>query len=340
MSAEKSEKIITLSHGSGGEQMRKLITGHIVPRFDSDILELLGDSAIVDIPHGKRIAFTTDSYVVDPIFFPGGDIGYLSVCGTVNDLAVSGASPKYISAGLIIEEGFLVVRLEKILDSMARAAREAGVELVTGDTKVVARGAADKIFINTAGVGVVKDSLELGPGRCRAGDALIVSGPVGTHGASIVVARREFGLEVDLESDVAPLAAQVEALLEAVPDVRMMRDPTRGGLAGVLNEIAAGSELGVELEEARIPVLDAVRGVCEILGFDPLLLANEGIFAAVVPSPDADHALETLHSAGAGQAACVGHLVEDELKVVTLKTLVGGQRMVIPLGGELLPRIC
>jgi len=337
---EKVEEIITLAHGSGGDQMRELITRFIVPRFENEILILLGDSALVDIPGSERIAFTTDSYVIDPIFFPGGDIGYLSVCGTVNDLAVSGASPRYISAGLIIEEGFAISWLERILDSMARAAREAGVELVTGDTKVVARGAADKIFINTAGLGVVRKSLELSPANCHPGDEIIVSGPVGTHGASVVVARQDFGLEADLESDVAPLTAQVEALLEVAPDVRMMRDPTRGGLAAVLNEIVSGSGLGIELEEARIPILDAVRGVCEILGFDPLILANEGIFAAVVPSTDTARALDALHRAGASRAACVGHLVEDELKVVTLKTLVGGQRVVTSPGGELLPRIC
>ena len=294
----------------------------------------------MELGSGARLAFTTDSYVVDPIFFPGGDIGYLAVCGTVNDLAMSGATPEFISAGLIIEEGFSFRDLGRVLDSMAEAARKTGVKLVTGDTKVVARGAADKIFINTAGLGFIKPSVKLDTASCRAGDAVIVSGPVGSHGAAVLVAREDFGLESELESDVAPLADQVGALLEACPGVRIMRDPTRGGLAGVLNEIAERVGLGVVLEERRIPVLEAVRGVCEILGFDPLVLANEGIFVAVVPAEETGAALGALKSAGAAAAACIGELVQDELKTVTIKTLVGGQRVVTPPAGELLPRIC
>jgi hydrogenase expression/formation protein HypE len=340
VNSENEPKIVTLAHGSGGEEMRSLITGCILPRFRNKLLEQLGDSAVFDIPPGGRLAFTTDSYVVDPVFFPGGDIGYLSVCGTVNDLAVSGARPVYISAGLIIEEGFPFADLEKVLDSMARAADQAGVQLVTGDTKVVARGSADRIFINTAGVGVVKPGVELAPERCRPGDQVIVSGPVGTHGIAIVVARKDFGLEADLESDVAPLAGQVQALIKAAPGVRMMRDPTRGGIAGVLAEIAERAGVGVELEEVRIPVLDAVRGACEILGFEPLFLANEGIFLAVVPPQETASAVEALHQQGAVKATCIGTLVEDELKTVTVRSLIGGRRVVIPLGGELLPRIC
>lgn len=337
---ENKPKIVSLAHGSGGEEMHRLITDCILPRFKNKLLDQLGDSAVFDIPPGGRLAFTTDSYVIDPVFFPGGDIGYLSVCGTVNDLAVSGAKPKYISAGLIIEEGFPFAELEKVLDSMARAAEEARVQLVTGDTKVVARGSADRIFINTAGLGVVEPGVELGPEKCRAGDEVIVSGPVGSHGIAVVVARKDFGLEADLESDVAPLAGQVQALMKAAPGVKMMRDPTRGGLAGVLTEIAERAGVGVELEEARIPVLDAVRGACEILGFEPLFLANEGIFVAVVPPQETDSAVQALHKKGAINAVCIGRLVEDELKTVTVRSLVGGQRVVIPLGGELLPRIC
>jgi len=340
MIGRNKPEIVTLAHGSGGEEMRRLISEYILPRFQNKLLEQLGDSAVFDIPPGGRLAFTTDSYVVDPVFFPGGDIGYLSVCGTVNDLAVSGARPLYISAGLIIEEGFPFADLEKVLDSMARAAGQAGVQLVTGDTKVVARGSADRIFINTAGVGVVEPGVELGPERCRPGDQVIVSGPVGTHGIAVVIARKDFGLEADLESDVAPLAGQVQALIKAAPGVKMMRDPTRGGLAGVLAEIAERAAVGVELEEVRIPVLEAVRGACEILGFEPLFLANEGIFLAVVPPQQTWSAVEALHKLGADKAACIGTLVEDELKAVTVKSLVGGQRVVIPLGGELLPRIC
>ena len=320
--------------------MGKLIRERILPRFDNPLLRTLSDSAVFDIPAGGRLAFTTDSYVVDPIFFPGGDIGYLAVCGTVNDLAVSGAGPLYLSAGLIVEEGLPMTDLEKILESMARAAGEAGVQLVTGDTKVVARGAADRIFINTAGIGLVKEGLALGPERCRSGDAVIVSGPVGTHGIAILAAREDFGLETELKSDVAPLAGQVQALLEACPSVRMMRDPTRGGLAGVLTEIAAAGELSIELQEERIPVTDAVRGACEILGFDPLFIANEGIFAAVIPESHREAALKALARAGAKRAACIGRVVEEEPGTVSIRTVVGGKRIVVPLGDELLPRIC
>ncbi|HUU30275.1 MAG TPA: hydrogenase expression/formation protein HypE [archaeon] len=340
MDASGKDKIITLAHGSGGEEMHKLIADRIVPRFNNAYLNLLGDSAILQIGRGSRIAFTTDSYVIDPIFFPGGDIGYLAVCGTVNDLAVSGAIPQFISAGLIIEEGFPLEDLERVLDSMARAAQKAHVELVTGDTKVVARGAADKIFINTAGLGTLRPGVEIDPRKARAGDEIIVSGPIGSHGIAVVMARENFGMESDLISDVAPLVSQVEALCAVCPGVRMMRDPTRGGVAGVLDEIARKAGLGAVLEEKEIPVLEAVRGACEILGFDPLFLANEGIFIAILPAEDAGRALTALKKAGAPQAARIGRLVEDPLKIVTLKTLVGGQRVVAPLAGELLPRIC
>jgi len=340
VNSQDKPEIVTLAHGSGGEDMRRLIADCILPRFKNKLLDQLGDSAVFDIPPGGRLAFTTDSYVVDPVFFPGGDIGYLSVCGTVNDLAVSGARPMYISAGLIIEEGFPFADLEKVLDSMARAADQAGVQLVTGDTKVVARGSADRIFINTAGIGVVEQGVDLGPGRCCPGDEIIVSGPVGTHGIAVVVARRDFGLEADLESDVAPLAGQVRALIKAAPGVKMMRDPTRGGLAGVLAEITERAGVGAQLEEARIPVLDAVRGACEILGFEPLFLANEGVFVAIVPPQETGKAVEALQRQGALNAACIGRLVEDELKTVSVRSRIGGHRVVVPLGGELLPRIC
>jgi len=337
---KKDTEIVRLAHGSGGEAMGKLIRQKILPRFDNPLLRALSDSAVLDIAPGGLLAFTTDSYVVDPIFFPGGDIGYLAVCGTVNDLAVSGARPLYLSAGLILEEGLPMADLERILDSMARAAAEAEVQLVTGDTKVVARGAADRIFINTAGLGIIDETVALGPRRCRPGDEVIVSGPIGSHGIVILAAREDFGLETELESDVAPLAGQVQALLSACPGVRMMRDPTRGGLAGVLTEIAAAAGLGIELQEAQIPVTEAVRGACEILGFDPLFVANEGIFAAVVPEDGRDAAISALKKAGAAQAACIGRVVEDEARMVSIQTMVGGRRIVIPLGDELLPRIC
>ena len=339
-SGKKETEIVRLAHGSGGEAMGRLIRERILPRFDNRFLDVLSDSAVFDIPSEGRLAFTTDSYVVDPIFFPGGDIGYLAVCGTVNDLAVSGAKPLYLSAGLIVEEGLPMSDLEKILDSMARAAREAGVKLVTGDTKVVARGAADKIFINTAGVGLVRDGLELGPEFCRPGDLVIVSGPVGSHGIAIMAAREDFGMESGLESDVRPLAGQVQALLDACREVHMMRDPTRGGLAGVLTEIAKTGNVGIELREKVIPVNEAVRGACEILGFDPLFIANEGIFAAVVAEEDAEAALGALKRAGAREAASIGRVVDDDPGMVSIETMVGAKRIVLPLGDELLPRIC
>ncbi|MBN2289475.1 MAG: hydrogenase expression/formation protein HypE [Candidatus Glassbacteria bacterium] len=337
---QKETEVVRLAHGSGGEAMGRLIRELILPRFDNPLLHALGDSAVFELPPGARLAFTTDSYVVDPVFFPGGDIGYLAVCGTVNDLAMAGARPLYLSAGLIVEEGLPMTDLERVLDSMARAAGLAGVQIVAGDTKVVARGAADKIFINTAGVGLVREGVSLGPERCRAGDAVLVSGPVGSHGIAVMAARQDFGLETGLTSDVAPLAGQVQALLEACPGVRVMRDPTRGGLAGVLTEIAAAAGLGVELREAAVPGKEAVRGACEILGFDPLFIANEGVFAAVVPAADSEIAVGALKQAGAAEAAWIGRLSGEDPGTVSVETVVGGRRIVVPLGDELLPRIC
>ena len=332
--------VIRLAHGSGGETTGRLIRETILPRLGNPLLDRLGDSAVLALDGGARLAFTTDSYVIDPIFFPGGDIGYLSVCGTVNDLSMAGAEPRWISAGLILEEGFPLESLERILDSMARAAAEAGVQLVTGDTKVVAHGSADRIFINTAGIGIIPDGLELGPERCRPGDRVLVSGPVGSHGLAVLAARKSFRLETSLESDVAPLGAKAAALVRACPGLRMMRDPTRGGLAGVLSEISAGSGLAVELTEADVPVLDAVRGGCEILGFDPLFLANEGVLVAVVAPEDSAMAVKALRESGAEKAAVIGTLSKAQPRAVTVRTLVGGRRMLIPLGEELLPRIC
>jgi hydrogenase expression/formation protein HypE len=339
VSDDRSQKI-GLRHGGGGEEMRALISGEIQSRFDNEYMRALGDSARLSLPGVTEISFTTDSYVVDPPFFPGGDIGRLAVCGTVNDLAVSGAEPRWISCGLIIEEGLPLADLRRVLDSMAAAAHEAGVELVTGDTKVVPRGGADRIFINTAGIGPRVAGSDISIANCRPGDMLLVSGPVGTHGAAILLARDSYGIEADLESDVAPLASQVKALLDACPETHFMRDPTRGGLAGILTEITEAAGVGIELDEPSVPVLDPVRSVCELLGFDPLYLANEGIFLAVVPEQDAERGVEALRAAGAEQAAVIGSVVEDELRIIDVRTEIGGQRILPPPGGELLPRIC
>ncbi|MFH1071227.1 MAG: hydrogenase expression/formation protein HypE [Candidatus Glassbacteria bacterium] len=340
MAAAGDDSVISLAHGGGGEQMKKLIAELILPRFANPVLERLGDSALIELDGAGKLAFTTDSYVIDPLFFPGGDIGYLAVCGTVNDLAVAGAVPRYLSAGLIIEEGFSLRDLERILDSMARAAGEAGVSLVTGDTKVVSRGAADGLFINTSGIGTLIEGVTVDVASCRPGDVVLVSGPVGTHGAAVILAREDYGIEARIESDVAPLTGLVRELAARCPAVRMMRDPTRGGLAGVLCDIAAGAGVGVELDEAAVPVLEAVRGTCEILGFDPFYLANEGVLVAVVPEPDEQKALAALQRSGAPRAAVAGRIRADELRTVTVKSVVGGNRILLPPGGELLPRIC
>ncbi len=335
-----SEQRISIAHGGGGEDMRRLIAGEIQSRFDNEQMRALGDAARLLLPGGAALAFTTDSYIIDPPFFPGADIGYLAVCGTVNDLAVSGATPRWLSCGLILEEGLPLADLRRVLDSMARAAAEAGVEIVTGDTKVVPRGGADKIFINTAGVGELDNRVKIDIRSCRPGDALLVSGPVGSHGAAVMLARENYGIEAELVSDVAPLVGQAAALKTACPSLRFMRDPTRGGLAGVLTEISEAAGVGIELEEKLVPVLDSVRSICELLGFDPLYLANEGIMLAVVPPSDGERALEALSAAGAAAPALIGRIVEDELRVINVRTEIGGQRILPPPGGELLPRIC
>lgn len=337
---EQANRIIGIRHGGGGEDMRRLIADEIQSRFDNEHMRVLGDAARLSLSGGARLAFTTDSYIIDPPFFPGGDIGYLAVCGTVNDLAVSGARPRWLSCGLIIEEGFAFDDLRRVLDSMARAAAEAGVEIVTGDTKVVPRGGVDRIFINTAGVGELDNEVTIDIRSVGPGDVLIVSGPVGSHGAAVMLAREDFGIESELVSDVAPLSGQAAALKEACPSLRFMRDPTRGGLAGVLTEITEAAGVGIELDESRVPVLEPVKSICELLGFDPLYLANEGIMLAVVPEADSERALQALGSAGAACPALVGKVVEDELRIINVRTQIGGQRILPPPGGELLPRIC
>jgi len=290
---------------------------------------------------GDRLAFTTDTYVVDPLVFPGGDIGKLAVCGTVNDLAVGGAVPLHLSCGVVVEEGLPIAALRTVAASMAVAAADAGVRIVTGDTKVVPRGACDKLFINTAGVGVIPAGLELGVGRTRPGDVILVSGFLGDHGAAILNARGDLGLETTVESDCASLHGLVHHLLTACPEIRFIRDPTRGGAATVLNEIAEASGVGLELDETAIPLRAEVRGMCEILGLDPLYLANEGKIVCVAPPDHANRALTALRSHPLGEhAAIIGQANAARPGRVVMQTLFGGRRIVDMLVGEQLPRIC
>jgi hydrogenase expression/formation protein HypE len=339
--AKIKEERITLAHGAGGKATHTLIDALFLEAFRNPLLEAMEDQAVLSVG-GARIAFTTDSYVVSPIFFPGGDIGDLAVNGTVNDLAMSGARPLYLSCGFILEEGFPVADLQRIAASMAVAAQAAGVTIVTGDTKVVQRGKADGCFINTAGVGLLERPVELGAHRCRPGDAIIVSGPIGDHGVTIMLARGELEIEADVKSDTAPLHDLVAALLDAVPDgVRAMRDATRGGVATILNEMAKASNVAVIIEEDRVPVRPEVNGACEILGIDPLYVACEGRFVIVVDGEAAQDALAALQSQPGGErAAVIGRIKDDPPGLVLLKTGFGGTRIVDMLVGDPLPRIC
>ncbi|KAA0233829.1 MAG: hydrogenase expression/formation protein HypE [Actinobacteria bacterium] len=329
---------VLLGHGSGGRLTSELIDGIFLDRFANPELARLGDSAVVEVG-GLRLAFTTDAFVVTPAFFPGSDIGALSVNGTVNDLAMVGAAPLFLSAAFILEEGLLVEDLTTISDSMAEACRVAGVTLVTGDTKVVERGGADGIFITTSGVGLVPDGLDLGPDRLLAGDVILVSGPVGTHGVAVMSQRAGIGFDVDIVSDTAPLTGLVEEVLAAA-EVHCLRDATRGGLATVLCELASASQVRLLLREADVPVLDAVRAACATLGLDPLYVANEGVCVAAVAGSDADAALRAARSHPLGARAAIVGLVESGPEGVQLETAVGTRRPIHMLAGEALPRIC
>ncbi len=336
---------ITLSHGSGGKAMRDLIDDVFVTAFDNPLLAGLDDQARVSLADlagfGDRLAFTTDSYVVDPLFFPGADIGMLAVNGTVNDLAVGGARPLFLSCGVILEEGLDVDVLRRVAASMQTAAAEAGVAVVTGDTKVVPSGSADKLYINTAGIGVIREGVMLDPASIRAGDVILVNGALGDHGVAVLNARGDLALETAIESDCQPLNGLVDALLAASPSVRCLRDATRGGIASVLNEYARASGLCLRLDEAALPIREAVRGVCEILGLDPLYLANEGRLVAVVPPGEADAALAAMRGHPAGrEAVAVGSVDASPEGTVVMSTVFGGDRIVDMLVGEQLPRIC
>ncbi|WP_411727120.1 hydrogenase expression/formation protein HypE [Methyloglobulus sp.] len=344
-SGKTNAKTITLAHGSGGKAMRDLIDDVFVSTFDNPELSKLEDQARFDLATllklGDRLAMTTDSYVVDPLFFPGGDIGKLAVTGTVNDLAVGGAIPLYLTCAMIIEEGFPVDDLRKIARSMKRTADEAGISIVTGDTKVVHKGAADKLFINTAGIGVIPKGIQIHAGRAQAGDVIIINGYIGDHGAAIVDARGEMSLQNTIETDCQPLNSLIQAMLKACPTIHCLRDATRGGIATVLNEYAQASNVCMRLNEAALPIRDEVRGMCEILGLDPLYLANEGKLVAIAPAESADAVIATMQAHPAGvHSAVVGEVTATPASGVILTTLFGGQRMVDMLVGEQLPRIC
>jgi len=331
---------IALAHGGGGALTGALIDGLFRPAFANPALDAAHDGAVLDAD-GTRLAFTTDSYVVRPAFFPGGDIGSLAVTGTVNDLAMCGARPRWLSAGLILEEGFPMADLRRVVASMAAAARDAGVTLVTGDTKVVGRGQGDGVYINTAGIGLIAPGVEVAPSRLRPGDAVLLSGDLGRHGMAVMAAREGLDFAPPIESDCAALHRPVAALLAAGIDIHCLRDPTRGGLAAALVELAGAAGVGVEIDEAAIPVGDAVRGACEVLGFDPLHVACEGRFVAVLPEADAEQALDLLRADPLGaDAARIGTVTAEPAGVATLATAIGARRVLDPPSGEMLPRIC
>ena len=334
------DELITLAHGSGGKATRRLVEGLFLQELSNPLLDELGDAATGELG-GTRLAFTTDSYVVKPLFFPGGNIGELAVNGTVNDLAVAGAEPAWLSAGFVVEEGFPVADLRRIAASMAGAARTAGVAVVAGDTKVVERGSADGVFVTTAGVGVIRAGTELSPTRAHPGDRVLVSGTIGDHGFAVLVARGELKLESTLESDTAALNGLTAALLELGPELRWMRDPTRGGLATTLNELAQSAGFTVRLEETSLPIRPEVAGAAEILGIDPLYVANEGKLVAVVSPEAVDDALAALRALPlGGDAVLVGELSPEREGLVVLDTALGGSRIVDMLVGDPLPRIC
>ncbi len=336
---------VDMTHGSGGRAMAQLIEEMFAAAFDNPILGEGNDQARLDPPmvDGKpaRLSFSTDSFVISPLFFPGGDIGSLSVHGTVNDVALSGAKPLWLSAGFILEEGFPLSDLATIISSMAEAAKKAGVQIVTGDTKVVEKGKADGVFINTAGVGALDPRLDLSARNIKPGDAILLSGSLGDHGVAVMARRENLVFEKEILSDSASLGHLIQMMVETGCDIHAMRDPTRGGLATALNEMAASANVGMRLDETAIPVKEAVKGVCEILGLDPLYVANEGKLIAFCPADQAEKLLAAMRKVPEGaEAAIIGHVVEDENNFVEMRTALGGQRMVDWLAGEQLPRIC
>ena len=331
---------VTLSHGAGGKTMAQLIDGLFVAAFDNEWLDQGNDQAALELPAGRTV-MTTDGFVVSPLFFPGGDIGDLAVNGTVNDIAMGGARPLYLSAGFILEEGFPLADLARIVESMADAARHAGVTIVTGDTKVVQRGSGDGVFITTTGIGVVPPGVSPSADRARPGDAVVLSGSIGDHGVAVLAQREGLRFETTVTSDTAALGDLVAAMVAAVPDIHVLRDPTRGGLAATLNEIADHSAVGMVLEETAIPVRGEVRAACELLGLDPLNIANEGKLVAICADRDAARLVAAMRGHEHGrEAAVIGRVVEDDRRFVQMRTGFGGSRLVDWLAGEPLPRIC
>jgi hydrogenase expression/formation protein HypE len=332
------EDKILLAHGSGGKMMHDLIQS-FMPRLANPILDRMDDSAVFEL-NGKT-AFTTDSYTVQPLFFPGGDIGKLAVCGTVNDLAMSGAKPLYLSLAFIIEEGLPISDFKKIIESIAATAAEAGVKIVTGDTKVVGKGMADKIFINTAGVGSIPEGINISASNARPGDKVIVSGTLGDHGIAVMSQREGIKFATPIPSDCAPLNGLVDAMLKASRDIRALRDPTRGGAAVTLNDFAEKSKVGIVIDEQKIPIAKEVRAACELLGFDPLHIANEGKLIAIVPPDKAEAVLKAMRQHQYGKnAVIIGEVTKERPGRVIMKTLLGSSRIIDMPVGELLPRIC
>ena len=330
---------ILLAHGSGGRLSHDLVQKNLIPFFSNSIIERIDDSAVFDLD--GRVAFTTDSYVVSPLFFPGGDIGRLAVCGTINDLAMCGASPLYLSLALIIEEGLPFSELKKIISSIQKVARDSGVKVVTGDTKVVNRGSADKLFINTAGIGLIPPGVDISGSNAVPGDKVIVSGAIGNHGIAVMSQREGLRFKMPVESDCAPLNMLVSDMLKASNDIHCLRDPTRGGLATTLNELAQQSGVGINIDEDKIPVHQSVNAACELLGFDPLYVANEGKLVAIVPPAGAEEILGVMkQNHYGGESAIIGEVIAEHPGRVTMKTILGTSRMVDMLTGELLPRIC
>jgi len=334
---------IVMGHGAGGKMMNDLIKHLFASEFHNELLAQLGDSTALEFSSdsGQRLAFSTDSFVVSPLFFPGGDIGELAVNGTVNDLAMSGATPLFLSAGFILEEGLEMETLGRISASMSRACKRAGVQVAAGDTKVVEKGHGDGIYINTTGIGVIPAGVDIGPGNAKPGDVILVSGTLGDHGIAIMSVREGLGFESEIKSDTAPLNGLVTEMLNASKDIHCLRDATRGGLSAVLNELAVASNAGIEFEEEKVPISPAVNSACEMLGLDPYYIANEGKLIAFVPETQAEEILSVMRKNEYGQkAAIIGHVTEEHRGMVVAKTAIGSSRVVDLPAGELLPRIC